>query len=262
MTAPTDAEIADRLRSAELTILGQFNTASNATLLMRLGEPEDDDGPQPASRTLDQVGPPEDLAVYKPRDGEAPLWDFPSNTLYRREVAAYEVSRLLGWDLVPVTVVRDDAPYGVGSLQRFIRFDPDEHYFALVDLDDDAITDQLRCMCVYDMVINNADRKGGHVLKDDGGSIWGVDHGVAFHEDDKLRTVIWHFIGEPIPADLRADVARFADLLESQDDDAALLRALLSPSELGALILRADVVSGLLEFPQPTSNRPYPWPMV
>ena len=134
-------------------------------------------------------------AVYKPQRGERPLWDFPDGTLCHREVAAYELSEALGWSIVPETVLRD-GPYGIGMVQRFVDHDPDDHYFTLLE----AHMDDFRRFAAFDVLANNADRKGGHcLLAQRDGHIWGIDHGLTFHVADKLRTVIWDFAGEPRP---------------------------------------------------------------
>jgi uncharacterized repeat protein (TIGR03843 family) len=192
-------------------------------------------------------------AIYKPHRGERPLWDFPDG-LYPREVAAYVVSRCLGWDIVPETVLRDDAPLGPGSLQRFVDADFDQHYFTLVE--DAAWHDQLRRMAVFDLIINNADRKSGHCLLAEG-RLWGIDHGLCFHAQPKLRTVIWDFGGDRVPAGLKAD------LITLVDHPPAALAALLNPSEVTATLRRAKAVASLERFPDPDPDqRPYPWPLV
>lgn len=259
-----DDDVAARLRTAELEVVGRFATASNATLLVRLrgddGEwpvlPLDPDGDL-ALDAIDHVG----FAVYKPQLGEAPLWDFPPGTLYLREVAAYEVDRLLGWDLVPTTVVREDAPHGVGALQRFVPHDPEEHYFALLERAGPSVLDQLRRMVVFDAVIDNADRKGGHVLLE-GDRVRLVDHGVSFAVEPKLRTVAWHFAGEEVAGDLRADVAAFADAVARGEPSTRVLAGLLSGTELARLHDRAREVAAWTRYPEPAGPRPYPWPLV
>ena len=155
--------------------------------------------------TLDAGDADPVCAVYKPARGERSLWDFPDG-LYRREVAAYELSEALGWGLVPPTVVRDDGPFGPGSLQLFVEADYEQHYFTLLD-DGGHDEDVLRAICAFDIVANNADRKSGHVLRGPDGRLWAIDHGLCFHRQPKLRTVIWDFAdeavpGEPILADL------------------------------------------------------------
>ncbi|MDQ1396678.1 MAG: hypothetical protein QOG64_1937 [Acidimicrobiaceae bacterium] len=192
-------------------------------------------------------------AIYKPHRGERPLWDFPDG-LYRREAAAYELSEALGWGLVPETIVRDEAPFGQGSLQRFVEADFEQHYFTL--LEEPATHDSLRAMCAFDLLANNADRKSGHCLHGAGGRIWGIDHGLCFHDEPKLRTVIWDFAGESIADHLLADIERLAGGLPEQFD------ALLSATERKALVERAAAVVRMRRYPDPGPGRPYPWPLV
>jgi len=192
-------------------------------------------------------------AVYKPHRGERPLWDFPDG-LYRREVAAYEVSAALGWGVVPETVLREDAPLGTGSLQRFVDADFSQHYFTL--LEDESRHDDLRRMAVFDIVVNNADRKGGHCLLAED-RVWGIDNGLCFHPQPKLRTVIWDFGGSEIPAPLRADLAALATR------PPASLAGLLKRTEITALTRRAAAVAAMDVFPDPDPDvRAYPWPLV
>jgi uncharacterized repeat protein (TIGR03843 family) len=193
-------------------------------------------------------------AIYKPHRGERPLWDFPDG-LYRREVAAYVLSEALGWAVVPETVLRDDAPFGTGSLQRFVEADFEQHYFTLLE-EHPETHDALRTMCAFDLVANNADRKGGHCLLAGDGHVWGIDHGLCFHIEPKVRTVIWDFAGERVPDHLLADLDRLAGDLPAE------LEPLLSPDELAAVGRRAAAVVRVGRFPQPGSNRPYPWPLV
>jgi uncharacterized repeat protein (TIGR03843 family) len=193
-------------------------------------------------------------AVYKPGRGERPLWDFPGG-LFRREVAAYELSHFLGWDLVPETVLRIDAPLGTGSLQRFVDADFSEHYFTLVERPEHH--DQLRAMAVLDLLLNNADRKSGHCLIDADGRIWGIDNGLSFHTEPKLRTVIWDFAGHPVPDDLLAGIGRLAEAVPPT------VAALLEDDEARALTRRARAVLARPVLPAPhPERRPYPWPMV
>ena len=137
-------------------------------------------------------------AVYKPSRGERPLWDFPRGTLAAREVAAYLTSQALGWNLVPPTVLREEGPAGPGSLQLYVDADVEHHYFTFSEDE----KQELRHVALFDVLINNADRKGGHVLMSPDGHIWSIDHGVCFHQDNKLRTVIWDFACERIPDEL------------------------------------------------------------
>ena len=172
-------------------------------------------------------------AVYKPESGETPLWDFPTGTLYAREVAAYQLSQLLGWPFVPPTVVRD-GPQGVGSLQLYVSHERASHFFE--QRDDPALVPQLQRMAVFDFVANNADRKGGHCLLDEQGRIWGIDHGLCFHREYKLRTVIWDWAEQPISDEWLGDVERAATAVAGEAEETEALNALLSPDEIGALL--------------------------
>jgi hypothetical protein len=225
-----------------MEVLGLMPNASNYTFLVRLADGGSGDG--------------ETFAIYKPRAGETPLWDFPPGTLCLREVAAYEVSHAIGWPSVPPTVLRE-GPHGAGSVQVFVRFDPWQHYFTLRDLR----ADDLMRVALFDAVANNADRKSGHCLLDEDGHMWVIDHGVCFHPEPKLRTVIWDFAGEPIPEPLAANLAAFADRL-SEEPLRSALAGLLDPLEVKILRERTtDLLdSGL--FPTPGLGRPYPWPPV
>lgn len=230
------------LHSADLEVIGQLVDASNGSLLCRLaGESDDDEGP---------------LVIYKPRIGERPLWDFPDGTLSKREVAAKVVADALGWPVVPPTVWRD-GPYGPGMVQRWIDVDESVDLVALVQSDDPG----LRRIAVFDAIINNGDRKGGHLLPDADGQIWGIDHGVTFAVDDKLRTVLWQWRGAPIPDQLLSDVRRW---LESWDTNPEWLRALadlLAQDEVHRLRERAQLLVDSGRHPQPSPEWPaIPWP--
>jgi uncharacterized repeat protein (TIGR03843 family) len=226
------------LTTAELTVLGRLPWSSNLTYLVSLESGGED--------TL--------AAVYKPGSGERDLWDFPDR-LFLREVAAFALSEALGWGLVPPTVLRDDGPFGQGSLQLFVEADYAQHYFTLFDEGDhDAV---LRTMCAFDVVANNADRKSGHVLLGAGDRLWGIDHGLCFHRQPKLRTVIWDYAGDPLPDALLGDLARLAD------DPPEELDQLLSGPERAAVRHRARWLLDSGVFPEPTGDRPpYPWPLV
>ncbi len=194
-------------------------------------------------------------AVYKPHRGEQSLWDFPDG-LYRREVAAYHLSEALGWGVVPPTLLRYDAPFGPGSVQLFVASDYEQHYFTLFE--DGGHEDELQVMCAFDVVANNADRKSGHVLYGSDGRLWGIDHGLCFHVHHKLRTVIWDFAGEDVPAHIVADLEQLgASGLPAGFED------LLSEAETDALLERAARLAGTGVFPEPVGDRPpYPWPLV
>jgi uncharacterized repeat protein (TIGR03843 family) len=230
----------DRLRAAELAVLGVLTGASNHTLLVRM----DDD---------------QRFAVYKPRRGERPLWDFPPGTLYRREVAAYEVSRFLGWDLVPPTVARD-GPLGVGSVQRFVIHDPQESYFTLIE--DSGRHVRLAQLATFDLLINNADRKGGHVLRvTEPDGLVGIDHGLTFHVQPKLRTVVWDLGGAAILREWREDLGRLGIALADGSASVAGLHELLDAAEIAALRRRAGLLATCETLPDVAPDRrPYPWP--
>ena len=193
------------------------------------------------------------LAIYKPERGERPLWDFPRG-LYKREVASFLLSEALGWGIVPLTVVRD-GPYGEGSCQLFVHADFEQHFFTLVE--DTAHHDRLRQICLFDLLANNADRKSGHCLLGPEGAVYAIDHGLTFHVEPKLRTVIWQFSGEPIPTALLEDVQR---LLEGGLPPA--LAELLNPNERKVLAARARAVLATARFPGDRGGERYPWPPV
>ena len=200
----------------------------------------------------------ETLAVYKPARGETPLDDFPSGTLGKREVAAHLVSEALGWQVVPLTVYRGNGPLGPGSLQRFIQADLGEHYFTLMP----SRAADFRTMAAFDIIVNNADRKSGHCLLDPEGHIWGVDNGLTFHPLPKLRTVIWEFAGEEIPAGLRAGAAGLVEQLNRGERWVKGLQQLISAPEIRALSSRARRLADGGRYPAPTSRWAYPWPLV
>lgn len=199
------------------------------------------------------------LAVYKPQRGERPLWDFPEGTLCYREVAAFVVSEALGWQLVPPTVLRG-GPYGLGSVQFFIHHDPEINYFTPFPPGSEA---QLQRFAAFDVLINNADRKGGHCLLDAQGHLWGIDHGVSFHYSHKLRTVIWEFAGMPLPESIVADVAAFSRVLHDAESRlTTVLHDLLADHEVEALRQRADRLLETCIFPEEGPGPNYPWPPV
>lgn len=198
------------------------------------------------------------MAVYKPQRGERPLWDFPDGTLCYREVAAYEVSRALDWDIVAPTVLREGS-IGIGSVQLFVEHDPRITYFQLTD---DFIP-QLKRVAAFDFVVNNTDRKGGHLLLDDRGKLWGIDHGICFHAYPKLRTVIWDFAGEEMDDDIVNDIQRLCTKLESKDSSLIdRLKGLLSKAEIDALRSRVEHTLKTRHYPKPGPGPNYPWPAV
>ncbi|MCD9625094.1 SCO1664 family protein [Rhabdothermincola salaria] len=234
---PDELSLRPVLEHGALEIIGRMPWSSNGTFL--------------AEACLDGRT---ERAIYKPHRGERPLWDFPDG-LYRREVAAYELSHALGWDLVPLTVLREEGPLGVGSLQAFVEADFEQHYFTL--LEDEEHHPTFRRLAAFDFVANNTDRKGGHCLLGPGGRIWGIDNGLSFHAEFKLRTVIWDFAGEPLDPDAIADLRRLVD-----DGLPEPLAALLGTFERDALVTRARALvrEGTLPV-DPTGHR-YPWPLV
>lgn len=203
------------------------------------------------------------LGIYKPRMGERPLWDFPDGTLCQRETASFVVSEMLGWHLVPPTILRE-GPRGIGSVQAFINHDPNEHYFTFGD-DDNAelYSQQLQKMSAFDVIVNNVDRKGGHCLLDEGGKIWGIDHGLTFHPANKLRTVIWDYAGQAIPTDLMNDIQQLCATLEDdQDPNTQQLHELINPRELSTMKNRIDRLMQSGTFPMPGTGPNRPWPAV
>jgi uncharacterized repeat protein (TIGR03843 family) len=227
------------LQEGQLELRGLLPEGSNYTFLVMVGD-----------------GVQKTLAVYKPTQGERPLWDFPAETLALREVAAFLVSEVLGWNFVPPTVYRTDGPHGPGSVQFFIHAQPDTHYFNLAESDHP----DLRRIALFDVLINNADRKGGHVLKDESGKLWAIDHGICFHAQPKLRTVIWDFAGQSIPSTLLDDVSELRQRLDKDKDLKTAINSLLAPVEVSALRRRADKLIASGCYPDPGPGRNYPWP--
>jgi uncharacterized repeat protein (TIGR03843 family) len=239
-TTVSDERARAFLAEGDLEVLGRIPWASNATLLARVRH-----------REL------EGLAVYKPVRGERPLWDFPLGTLYRREVAAYLVSEQLGWGLVPPTLVRA-GPLGIGSLQLYVDADAEVTAFELL-ADGNAALPRI---AAFDVVTNNADRKAGHCLvSSEDERVWAIDHGVCFHAEPKLRTVLWDLAGHPLQA------AEVADLqaLAAETAGGGLgerLAELLAAEEVAAVAERALALAGAGRLPAPGSGRAYPWPLV
>ena len=232
------------LQGGTLTLEGMLPWSSNSTFLGRVsGDGE------------------EALVVYKPIRGERPLWDFPRGTLALREVAAYAVSQALHWDFVPPTVLRD-GPHGSGAVQLFVEVDQEAHFFTFHQ--DPSYHCALQQLALFDVVVNNADRKGGHCLGAGQGRIWAIDHGVCFNVEPKLRTVIWDFAGQSIPVELLADLVRLqGDIARTDSVSSRQLGSLLAPKEVTALRMRLASLLSAGRFPEPPEDRrPFPWPLV
>ncbi len=234
-------DIMTLLQEAEIDECGLIPWGSNYTFLVTLRHPT-------AGCSY---------AVYKPRRGEAPLYDFPEGTLFRRERAAYVVDQALGWGLVPPTVVRD-GPYGIGMAQLFVDADTNAHYFTFGP----EVPDVARRIALFDCVVNNGDRKAGHLLRGQDGRVWAIDHGLTFHTSSKLRTVIWDFAGEALPPRLVRDLSALLPACTAVDGPLSELRTLLSGRECEALRRRVERLLDGGIFPQPTSYRSVPWPAV
>ncbi|WP_280235914.1 SCO1664 family protein [Nocardia cyriacigeorgica] len=259
----------DAFTTGELTVIGRVTTASNVTLVCDIG-----DGDTPLR------------VVYKPVRGEQPLWDFPDGTLAGREVASYLISEALGWSVIPETILRE-GPFGPGMVQRWITaadnhtdrghrldlvdlcppgavpegfcevlraMDPEGNEVSLIHADDP----RLQRMAVLDVLLNNADRKGGHALEGIDGQVYGVDHGICLHSEHKLRTVLWGWAGQPIDDGLLTDIEAFTDALPGALADT--LAAHITDAEIDALLDRAKRVLDAPAMPLPESARPIPWP--
>lgn len=265
MTAGPDVFAAgidpDDLQTGPLELTGRITTASNATFLGRIGD---------------------SAVVYKPIRGEKPLWDFPDGNLASREAAAYLVSEALGWNIVPLTWIRD-GPLGPGMVQLWQELDPDQDAVDLVAADEAPVTGWrrvlegmdgedrpvvllhedtlvLRRMAVFDVVVNNADRKGAHILEIEGGHRYGVDHGLTFHQEHKLRTVLWGWVGDDLnPAEL-AGIDRVLVALDGELGEA--IAELITPLEVQALAARCRRLRKNAVFPAPRGSMPaMPWPL-
>jgi uncharacterized repeat protein (TIGR03843 family) len=237
MSGRADPAIAlDLLTRGEVTLKGRMPRSSNATFLVELA--------------LDGATA---LAVYKPERGERPLWDFPPG-LFRREIAAYLLSEALGWGLVPATAPRE-GPLGEGSLQLFVPADFRQHYFTLLEQAEHR--EALQRICLFDLVVNNADRKSGHCLYVPEDRIYAIDNGLTFHAESKVRTVIWDFGEEPIAPALLEDVRRVLD-----NGLPPALADLLDPDEQRALKRRARGLLRSGRFPVDQSGLRYPWPLI
>ncbi len=234
------ADVLTLLAQGDLEVQGVLPWSSNYTLL-----------------TTVRHGNLQGLAVYKPRRGERPLWDFSRGTLCQREVAAYVLNAALGWNLVPPTVLRD-GPYGIGSLQLFIDADHESHLFTMQK--EGGFDSAIEQLAAFDVLANNADRKSGHCLKGNDGRLWAIDHGICFHAEMKLRTVLWDYAGQPLRPDILADLRAFRANLTG--DMANLLENLLDTDEMRALRRRLDRLINSGIYPDPGPGRNVPWPPV
>ncbi|MFJ6251090.1 MULTISPECIES: SCO1664 family protein [unclassified Streptomyces] len=266
-SSPQTLPGAELLARGELTVRGRIREASNAVLYCSVAY----EGREAA-------------CVYKPVAGERPLWDFPDGNLARREVAAYEVSEATGWGLVPPTVLRD-GPYGEGMVQLWIEADPEARLLALTEDGEPgegwkavgeaevgegrtallvhADTPALRRLAVLDAVVNNGDRKGGHLLPAPGGHLYGIDHGVTFHVEDKLRTLLWGWAGEELPAEAVEVLDRLDRSLAPGAPLATRLAELLTGAEVAAVRSRVAALRAGGRHPEPSGQWPaIPWPPV
>ncbi|NWF28542.1 SCO1664 family protein [Streptomyces sp. PKU-EA00015] len=255
------------LAKGEITVRGRLREASNAVLYCSVAHEGD-----------------EAHCVYKPIAGERPLWDFPDGTLAQREVAAYELSEATGWGLVPPTVLRD-GPYGQGMVQLWIEADPEAALLALVEDEEPgegwkavgfadvgegrtallvhADDERLRRLAVLDAVINNGDRKGGHLLPTVDGALYAIDHGVTFNTEDKLRTLLWGWAGEPLSAEATETLTSVAAALTDGAPLATRLAELLTAAEVAAVRARVAALLASGAHPVPSGEWPaIPWPPV
>jgi len=237
------ATILESLQQGELTIQGLMPWSSNYTFLGAI-----------VCKGL------KFSVIYKPCRGERPLWDFEHGTLCQRELASYLLSQALGgWPAIPPTVLRD-GPHGCGSLQQFIITDYDTHYFTLQN--DPRYQKQLQRLAIFDYLVNNADRKGGHCLLGRNHTIWAIDHGLTFHTDYKLRTVIWEHARQKIPPDIYQDLLAFKQNFSPASEIHRDLETLLAPQEIEQFCRRLDKLLKSGRFPEPYGRRDYPYPPI
>lgn len=246
MQAPVTELTAERilqlLTHGQIEVEGLIRWSSNATLLVTVRD-----------------GELATLAVYKPQGGERPLWDFEYGSLGMREVAAYLVCESLGWSLIPPTVLRR-GPHGLGSVQFFVDAQQEAHFFTIED--DPAYARDLQRLAAFDVIANNTDRKSGHCLLDKQGRLWAIDNALTFHQEPKLRTVIWNYAGAPLPAGILADLCSLDELLAGESQLGAALIQLLSQGEVAALRHRLRHLIETGRFPEPGPGRVVPWPLV
>jgi len=234
---PIKTELAiNALNRGEIELVGRMPWASNGTFLANLQH--------------DEI---EIQGIYKPGKGERPLYDFPSG-IYKREVAAFELAYHLGWGLIPPTVLRE-GPLGIGSIQLYVPCDYEKHYFTINE--DTKFRDDLIRLATFDLLANNTDRKAGHVLEGKDGLIWAIDNSLCFHEDFKIRTVIWDFSGQEIPKKLISDLTNLIELGIPES-----LFELLTSNEIEALLGRANILVTNGSLPHDPSGRQVPWPLL
>jgi hypothetical protein len=242
VVAQTPERILHLLSTGEVEVEGLIPWSSNATLLVTVRDQE--------------LGT---LAVYKPQAGERPLWDFPYGTLGAREAATYLVCEALHWGFIPPTVWRR-GPHGLGSVQLFIDAREDAHFFTIQD--DPAYHDVLQRLAAFDVIVNNADRKSGHCLLDREGRLWAIDNALTFHEEPKLRTVIWDFAGQTLPANVLAALEALRAIVVKDSPLSQALGQLLSGREVAAFRRRLRRLIDAERFPEPGPGRAVPWPLV
>jgi uncharacterized repeat protein (TIGR03843 family) len=230
------------LSEGEIDVQGLIPWSSNATLLVNVRDEEISA-----------------LAIYKPQRGERPLWDFPRGTLGMREVAAFLVCKALGWGFVPPTVLRQ-GPHGLGSLQLFVQAQEGVHFFTIQK--DKAYTSRLKRLAAFDAVTNNADRKAGHCLVDGEGRLWAIDNALTFHAEPKLRTVIWDFVGQPLPQQILNDLKELDDVLVENSSLNLAMQSLLSDKEMAAFRRRLHRLLRDRRFPEPGPGYAVPWPLI
>ena len=222
-----DPDILRLLQRGEINIEGLTRAGSNYTFAVTVSH-----------------GDRQCMGIYKPQKGEAPLWDFPRGTLYKREYAAYLLTLVLGWDIIPLTIIRE-GPHGVGSLQFFIDHDPHDNYYTIKEKQPEP----LKVICCFDLLANNADRKPGHCILGEDGKVYSIDHGLTFSADMKVRTVIWDFGDEPIPDELLEGVDWLQGQLLDPKDRLKEMLQLLAPDEVSALAQRCTWLLDNRTFP-------------
>jgi hypothetical protein len=243
---PGHERILELLGTATIEACQQLPHGSNYSFAIALASPE-----------FEEPG----LAIYKPRRGEAPLWDFPDGTLFKRERAAYLLARFLGWPAIPPTIIRDDGPYGPGAVQVWIDNVRGEHFFTMRDRGGFDFRD----MVAFDWITNNADRRGGHCLLAKDGRVWSIDHGLTFNALPRMRSVIWEYVGEPLPDPVCSGLESLLMALEAPFGEVAEIATLLAVEEMEELRIRtARLLRGghFPDFPEGANYRPVPWPPV